>query len=90
MLAQDRASGGRVLDPLLLAPIQADLSVIGVVHPALASLGPGPPALISTPLSYDRAPDQIVIRDPTSTARSSGMQNWSEMSLAERAIGMKM
>ena len=33
---------------------------------------------------------QIVIREPTSTARSSGMQNWSVTSLAERAIGMKM
>ena len=33
---------------------------------------------------------QMVIRAPTSTARSSGMQNWSDTSLAERAIGMKM
>ena len=37
-----------------------------------------------------RALGQIVMREPTSTARSSGMQKWSEASLAERASGMKI
>ena len=37
-----------------------------------------------------QASGQMTIRAPTSTARSSGMQKWSDTSLAERASKMKM